>query len=445
MVMAALVALAPAWFDWMVHAITGHSEWPPADFNLQPSSPFQPKTRPLISWIVALPVLSVAMFLLVLLASSAYGAPGKSQTRSRLAVVAMAFAGTALAAPSLYVLYCLLTPDPKPVVTLPEPNGYDDLLAAGQLAENSLVNGGVDPKSATEQQLATAVTQVASALQRGHEGLGKEVHVRVNYTYEPKGFADLQAVRALGRAFYAEGYLALRQDHAEKAAASFMDAIQLGIASRRGGLWVHGVVGVATTGRGAAGMFHSQGALSAAQCRAAHAELKKLLDECESYESIEARDRVWMQHAYGWYVHVHHILDFASGEYHARELDSPFIREAAILRLLMAHLALRAYRAEHGEWPATWDLVEAARLGRLPQDPYEPRGASLRYRREGDSFQLYSVGPNGVDEQGLAPPRDSMGTYHSPDDFNLETWYGPAPSRSAVDKINGEPNSRIED
>jgi fluoride ion exporter CrcB/FEX len=435
-VAAAVLALAPAWFDWMAHAIAGHSEWPPAEFNL--NSTLQPATRPLVSWFIALPALSAATFLLVLLASIAFGASAPTTAKRRLAAFAVALLGAAFAAPSLYVLYCLLTPNPKPIVSLPEPNGYDYLVAAGRMAENSLVNGGIDPQAATEQQLAPAVSQVAAALQRGREGLSKEVQARVSYTYGPNGFAELQLVRALARGYYAEGYLARQQGDSERASASFMDAIQVGIASRRGGLWVHGLVGVATTGMGAAGMFHSQGDLSAAQCQLALVELQKLLDECEPFESLEARDKLWMQHAYGWYVHVYHILDVASGEYDARNLDSAFVREAAILRLLMANLALRAYRAEHGKWPETWNQVEAAGLGGLPQDPYEPRGASLRYRREGDSFQLYSVGPNGLDEQGKAPPRDNMGTYHSPGDFQLEAWYGPAPTAPAVDEIDGE-------
>lgn len=69
--------------------------------------------------------------------------------------------------------------------------------------------------------------------------------------------------------------------------------------------------------------------------------------------------------------------------------------------LLTALLALRAYPAERGGFPASLDaLVAAGCLARVPQDPFA--GAPLRYRRAGGRYVLYSVGPDGDDDGGRA-------------------------------------------
>jgi hypothetical protein len=63
--------------------------------------------------------------------------------------------------------------------------------------------------------------------------------------------------------------------------------------------------------------------------------------------------------------------------------------------LLLAALALRAYRVEKGVYPARLDeLVTDGYLSRVPDDPFAPPGMPLLYRRlpGGSKYLLYSVG-----------------------------------------------------
>jgi hypothetical protein len=71
--------------------------------------------------------------------------------------------------------------------------------------------------------------------------------------------------------------------------------------------------------------------------------------------------------------------------------------------LLTVALALRAFRAEHGAYPRALDeLVARGYLARLPDDPFAVK-APLRYRRIApDRYVLYSVGPDGRDDNGKA-------------------------------------------
>jgi len=71
-------------------------------------------------------------------------------------------------------------------------------------------------------------------------------------------------------------------------------------------------------------------------------------------------------------------------------------RGEATRRAALAVTHIHAYRQQHGTYPSS-----LAELGTLPwvQDPFTED--FFRYRREGDSFLLYSLGANGTDEGGV--------------------------------------------
>jgi hypothetical protein len=81
-----------------------------------------------------------------------------------------------------------------------------------------------------------------------------------------------------------------------------------------------------------------------------------------------------------------------------------FARQSMIRLVIEAELAdlalpLGAYRARHGQYPASLDALVPEFIEELPRDWFgtEP----YRYRREGEGFFLYSIGPNGKDDHGL--------------------------------------------
>jgi hypothetical protein len=81
--------------------------------------------------------------------------------------------------------------------------------------------------------------------------------------------------------------------------------------------------------------------------------------------------------------------------------------------LLSAALALRAYRVEHGAYPASLNaLVARGYLIHAPADGFDAAGAPVRYRvLNGDRYLLYSVGPDGKDDGGrpIASPQATVG------------------------------------
>jgi len=67
--------------------------------------------------------------------------------------------------------------------------------------------------------------------------------------------------------------------------------------------------------------------------------------------------------------------------------------------LLLTLLALRAYRLDHGTYPAALSALTPGYLKAVPDDPFALSGP-LRYKLAGAKFVLYSVGPDGKDDGG---------------------------------------------
>jgi hypothetical protein len=73
-------------------------------------------------------------------------------------------------------------------------------------------------------------------------------------------------------------------------------------------------------------------------------------------------------------------------------------RELMRLDLARITLLLEAYRIEQGEYPVSLDRLTPKYTKELPGDVYSD--AFLIYRRDGERYLLYSVGPNGKDDSG---------------------------------------------
>jgi hypothetical protein len=70
-------------------------------------------------------------------------------------------------------------------------------------------------------------------------------------------------------------------------------------------------------------------------------------------------------------------------------------------------LALAAYRSRHGYFPALLSQLTPEYLTRIPSDPFgvDP----IRYVSRGPGYLLYSVGPNGNDDNGRTPDSQPPG------------------------------------
>jgi hypothetical protein len=84
--------------------------------------------------------------------------------------------------------------------------------------------------------------------------------------------------------------------------------------------------------------------------------------------------------------------------------ESIFDRVELNRRFAVLAIALARHRLAHDTYPATLDEL-AAILPDRPRDPWS--GKDFGYIRTGDSFTLYSVGPDGIDDHGQPIPTDA--------------------------------------
>jgi hypothetical protein len=94
------------------------------------------------------------------------------------------------------------------------------------------------------------------------------------------------------------------------------------------------------------------------------------------------------------------------------------LRILAQLRCAAVALAVERYRRRHDRWPAGLKALVRARLLReLPADPYE--GKPLRFRKVKGGVVVYSLGPDGQDNQGQL---DRKNTHASGTDLGFQLW-----------------------
>jgi hypothetical protein len=87
------------------------------------------------------------------------------------------------------------------------------------------------------------------------------------------------------------------------------------------------------------------------------------------------------------------------------------------MQLLITELALQAYRLERGHHPERLESLVPDYIESMPVDPFA--GQPLRYRLgEDGQYVLYSVGPDGSDDDGQRVPYEEM--IHGQGDFFLD-------------------------
>ncbi|MHB0936522.1 MAG: hypothetical protein ACYDCO_18630 [Armatimonadota bacterium] len=86
-----------------------------------------------------------------------------------------------------------------------------------------------------------------------------------------------------------------------------------------------------------------------------------------------------------------------------------FTEQRATANLLTAALGLHAYSLERGQYPDQVQALVPSYFASVPADPFAIN-APLRYRRTGETYLLYSVGPDGRDDGGAAIAGGAIGS-----------------------------------
>ena len=72
-------------------------------------------------------------------------------------------------------------------------------------------------------------------------------------------------------------------------------------------------------------------------------------------------------------------------------------------RVTMLRLALRAHQLEHGAPPPNLQALVPNYINAVPADPFG-KGEALRFQTDGKTYELWSIGPDGIDNGGTPIP-----------------------------------------
>lgn len=336
---------------------------------------------------------------------------------------------TALGAVAWMVAVWLMIPAAPTMPTLPVPNGYDDVLQAGREAHDAGARvTRLDVMKAGEATLRPLVEASREALTIARQGLDRPFQVPVVYEINDmmgRQMAELGEIRLLARILFAEGLLADLQGRTDDATRSYLDLMRLGDAMSRRVPLIHYLVGLAFEDLGIRGLRVLRTHLDADQCRRLIGVLQDQdRDRQPVAEAIRCEHQFMDANASksGLAIAAQYHLSGLLGREKARVsalLTQAGREEDVRRRLLLTDLALRLYRLEHGEAPASLDALVPTILRSVPIDAYS--GKPLIYRKHAGGEALYSVGPDGDDDR-LSPLLGGRHLDTSDGDFTLDSF-----------------------
>ncbi|HXT57436.1 MAG TPA: hypothetical protein VN699_02325 [Pirellulales bacterium] len=333
--------------------------------------------------------------------------------------IAGSLAVVVLSAASLFfatIYFKALFPPRAPHLQTPNPNGYDALAKlGGELAQTSVFE--IDEPSEAEKR--AFVSANFGKLDAAHAALDLPHAVPISYDSDDLHVERFSELRNLWRALAIQGQLAVLDHRPEDAVQSYVDDVRMGRVIAHDGLVVHYLVGIASEGTGVSGLSEVRNSISIETCRRLLDELCRLDAARDRVDEVLERDRIWELRTGGWSART----PFSPEGTFASAVHSTGNTSVSRMRLLIYDLAIRLYRADHGRPPERLEQLAPKYLRQLLDDPFT--GRPPIYRPQGESYRLYSVGPDLDDDGGAAIPG---GVLYGDGDFTLDPTDAPAAS-----------------
>lgn len=294
------------------------------------------------------------------------------QTRNRLiAIFTLAFPFV------LFLGFLVFMAEPLPPPTpMPNPNGYDDLVKAGEMVSTNTW----DYDKANLEQLRETSAANAAALALARAGLSNECRVPLQFsqTYVEKHLSDLAGLKRLAQALIAEGRLAELENRPGDAIKSCLETVRLGIVSGRGGTLIDALVGMAIEHIGTDGLHQIAGQLDTPSCREAARALETLDAQRQTWNEIMAQEHDWSRRTFtGARYEIARLMEHKSLTAAESSCERKFKLQQSRTRQLILDLAARAYQLDNGHPPASAADLVPDYLKAVPQDPFT--GTNLVY------------------------------------------------------------------
>jgi len=256
-----------------------------------------------------------------------------------------------------FILSQIVAPLP-PIPPLPNPNGYDDFVKAGNMVVDNVRNY----EEMDKQELRVLVATNSMALQLARTGLQRDCRVTLDYP-------AMGSLKELAQAFAAEGRLAEMENRTNDAIKSYLDLVHISVESARGGVIINALVEVAIEEMGTSYLQKLHNKLDAKSCREIAASLEVSDSQRESWGAISQQEHNWTHRAYtSFRDRLDELIMFNSIRKTNQEAEQVFKKQEAKTGQLIIDFAARAYELDKGKPHASLADLVPDYLKAIPQD-----------------------------------------------------------------------------
>lgn len=302
------------------------------------------------------------------------------------------FGAAALASIPLATLYWRMLQMPEfPPRVVPEENAFPTILDLGAKMESS-----------TPAQAEAVYEQLRPLLDRpGHVPLDPSL----SFAYPTEKDLYWQRCRRIGRAIGEQAAGLINAGKFDEAADRYLSIMKLGQMLSRGGGYYDVLVGNAVEGAGSFDLIKIRHRLSL-EMRSKLLRAGMAFEEArEPVPAAMQRDAAYLSRTMRWRWALERQLPFQlfglqfnGDEVQEFQLEDYCDRLQSRGRLLYTDLAVRSFHHDHGRLPGKLEDLVPKYLPAVSIDLYTDR--QLVYRPSGNSFILYSVGPDRIDNGG---------------------------------------------
>ena len=284
--------------------------------------------------------------------------PGKILSYVILAVIAANLAIVAVA------FLPGLSSKPAP---LPNPNGYDDFVKAGQLLDYKVQ----DYTTLDRQGLMDLLSKNEATLKLLHSGLSHESRVPDNYSKEY--FAGMTTILASFKqcvfVLCAEGKLAQLDGRTNDAAKIYLDVVRFGQEGSRGGALINRLVGVACESIGLRALQPLSQSLDARECADVASALEEVDTKEEPIAEMMAQEKVFYAKVSDLRERFLHLVNYRGFQATMKRVTDKVNANTKNRRQVMVDFASRAYELGKGRRPASLAELVPGYLKAVPVDP----------------------------------------------------------------------------
>jgi hypothetical protein len=283
-------------------------------------------------------------------------------------IVLLSIPAVAILAVIGLLIFLELQPLP-PIQSLPNPNGYGDLVKAGKMTSTNSWNY----EATNAAQLRKTVSANAEALSLARAGLSNKCRVPIQFLlpYLDRNLSELSCLKRLAQAFMAEGRLADVENRPCDAVKSYLDAIRLGNKSARGGILIDQLVGLAIENMGVAGLQKITDRLDAKSCHETAAALETLDAQRQTWNEVMQQESAWSRRTFtSLQYRIYRPLLVKMTKKAFQKAEQRFNAQQTKMHQLIIDLASRAYELDKGHRPANLADLVPDYLKAIPQDPF---------------------------------------------------------------------------